>query len=137
MFNDCRAQSSGAAPRDEARCPLRPPAETDGRWSAAVTRIAVVTPNWNGGSLAVESAQSVTKQTVGTKLFLIDNASLDGSGEAIARACPEVELIRNRKNLGFAAAVNQGLRAARGFEYTLLLNNDVVFKERDLATPLE
>ena len=101
-------------------------------------RVAVITPNWNGGDLAVESARSVMKQALATKLFLVDNGSRDGSGRAIAAALPGVELVENAENLGFAAAVNQGLRLAQGFEYTLLLNNDVVFQsERDLIEPLE
>ncbi|HET7541382.1 MAG TPA: glycosyltransferase family 2 protein [Polyangiaceae bacterium] len=100
--------------------------------------IAVITPNWNGGDLAVQSAQSVVKQSVSPKLFVIENGSADGSGAAIARACPDVELIQNAKNLGYAAAINQGLRVASDFEYTLLLNNDVVFRtEHDFVKPLE
>ncbi|MEI9939943.1 MAG: glycosyltransferase family 2 protein [Pseudomonadota bacterium] len=101
-------------------------------------RVAVITPNWNGGDLAIWSARSVVGQAVRPKLFLIENGSVDGSGEAIARACPEIELIQNSKNLGFAAAVNQGLRMAHDFDYTLLLNNDVVFRtEDDLLRPIE
>lgn len=103
-----------------------------------MTRLAVITPNWNGGELAVQSAQSIAKQSVAAQLFLVDNGSVDGSGAAIAKVVPGLELIQNAKNLGFATAVNQGLRLARDFEYTLLLNNDVVFRsEHDLAKPLE
>lgn len=101
-------------------------------------RVAVITPNWNGGDLAVQSARSVANQAVPTKLFLIDNGSSDGSGREIAKAVPNVELLENPRNLGFAAAVNQGLRLARDFDYILLLNNDVVFRgARDLIEPLE
>jgi len=98
----------------------------------------MITPNWNGGELALESARSAVKQGVATQLFLIDNGSKDGSGRAIAEALPAVQLVENPENRGFAAAVNQGLRLAQGFEYALLLNNDVVFQnEDDLALPLE
>ncbi len=103
-----------------------------------MTRIAIITPNWNGGDLAIASAHSAVKLANSVKLFLIDNGSKDGSGQAIARACPDIELIENPTNLGFSEAMNQGLRLAQGFDYTLLLNNDVVFRsEHDLLPALE
>lgn len=101
-------------------------------------RVAAIMPNWNGGNLAVESATSIARQTTAPKLFLIDNASVDGSGNAIAESVPGLELIQNSRNVGFAPAVNQGLRLASDYEYALLVNNDVVFRdERDLVEPLE
>jgi len=57
------------------------------------------------------------------KVCVIDNASRDGSGEAVARRYPEVRLIRNPENRGFARAVNQGLSATSG-RNRLLLNPD-------------
>ncbi len=58
-----------------------------------------------------------------TEIIVIDNGSKDGSPEYIRTCFPKVRLIQNPVNLGFAHAVNQGIRAAEG-EYVLLLNND-------------
>ncbi len=63
------------------------------------------------------------------ELIVIDNGSTDGTGEYLAGvqdAAPvPVTVVSNSRNLGFPAAVNQGLKAARG-EYLVLLNNDAV-----------
>lgn len=56
-------------------------------------------------------------------VVVIDNASSDGSADAVAAQFPEVRLIRNSKNVGFAPAVNQGMVAGIG-PYFLLLNSD-------------
>jgi GT2 family glycosyltransferase len=63
------------------------------------------------------------------ELIVVDYASTDGTavylgGVHDAAAVP-VTMICNRENRGFAAAINQGLAAARG-EYLVMLNNDVV-----------
>lgn len=57
------------------------------------------------------------------EIIVIDNASSDGSADAVAAAFPEVILIRSQANLGFAAANNLAARHARG-AYLLLLNPD-------------
>jgi len=62
------------------------------------------------------------------EVIVVDNASSDGGPDAIAADFPEVALIRNTENVGFARANNQGIRQAAG-EYVLLLNNDTVVKE--------
>lgn len=56
-------------------------------------------------------------------VIVIDNASSDGSADAVAAQFPGVRLIRNSKNVGFAPAVNQGMVAGIG-PYFLLLNSD-------------
>ncbi len=58
------------------------------------------------------------------ELIVVDNGSTDGSVDYL-RAQSDVSLIVNPDNRGFPAAVNQGLRAARG-QYFLLLNNDTL-----------
>jgi N-acetylglucosaminyl-diphospho-decaprenol L-rhamnosyltransferase len=57
------------------------------------------------------------------EIIVVDNASTDGTSRMIRRRFPEVTLIENRTNAGFAAANNQGMRAARG-RYIVLLNPD-------------
>jgi GT2 family glycosyltransferase len=57
------------------------------------------------------------------EILLIDNASSDRTAQAAAKADPTIRLIENDRNLGFAAAVNQGAQAAHG-RWLALLNPD-------------
>ncbi len=61
------------------------------------------------------------------EIFVVDNASSDDSCEMVEREYPEVRLIRNRQNVGFARANNQAIPPARG-EFVLLLNSDTVLQ---------
>ena len=67
--------------------------------------------------------QSANKQKI--EVIVIDNASSDGSVEMIERLFKQVKLIKNRQNLGFAAANNLGFNFASA-DYVLLLNSDTV-----------
>src|SRR4051812_32808898 len=57
------------------------------------------------------------------EVIVVDNASGDGSAEAVREQFPEVRLFANEDNRGYAAANNQGIAAARG-ENLMLLNPD-------------
>lgn len=57
------------------------------------------------------------------QIIVVDNASSDGTADAVRAAFPGVEVIANRENRGFAAANNQGIRRARG-RVVVLLNPD-------------
>ena len=61
------------------------------------------------------------------EVIVVDNASTDGSADLIAVEFPEVKLIRNRDNVGFARGNNQGIRVSQG-RYVLLLNSDTLVK---------
>lgn len=60
------------------------------------------------------------------QVFLVDNASSDGSTEFVERTFPTVAIVRNTANLGFAGGNNEGIRAAlaAGAEFVFLLNPD-------------
>lgn len=62
---------------------------------------------------------------------MVDNASSDGSPQMVKSDFPKVALLKNSKNLGFAAANNQALKKAKG-EFLLLLNSDTEFIEDSL-----
>jgi len=66
------------------------------------------------------------------ELILVDNGSTDGSVEFIKENFPNDTLIENGRNVGFAKAVNIGLKAARG-DFLYILNQDLRF--RPGATP--
>jgi len=62
---------------------------------------------------------------VNLQAIVVDNCSQDGSGDMVADVFPDVMLIRNESNVGFAAAANQGIRISCG-KYILLLNPDTL-----------
>ncbi len=76
------------------------------------------------------------QRDVPTELIVVDNASTDGGPGLVSEQFPEARLIVNEENLGFAAAVNQGLGLAQG-EFLLVLNPDVVLLPGALRRLLE
>ncbi|MEB3197574.1 MAG: glycosyltransferase family 2 protein [Candidatus Sericytochromatia bacterium] len=86
--------------------------------------LSIVVVNWNTQDLLRRCLQTVIEQTrVSHEVWVVDNGSSDGSPEMLRREFPQVHLIANPDNRGFAAANNQALRLASG-EYLLLLNSD-------------
>lgn len=87
-------------------------------------RVAVIIVNWNGrhhleGCLAALLAQTVTDFDA----IVVDNGSTDGSVEWVETHFPQVRLIRNEHNVGFAVGNNQAIRST-GAEFIVTLNND-------------
>ncbi|OGP86338.1 MAG: hypothetical protein A2Z08_04115, partial [Deltaproteobacteria bacterium RBG_16_54_11] len=86
--------------------------------------ISVVVLNWNGvhcveGCLVSLQAQSYHP----LEIIVVDNASTDKSVDFIRMNFPEVKMILNKRNLGFAGGNNIGIKASRG-RYIMILNND-------------
>ncbi|MCB0395754.1 MAG: glycosyltransferase family 2 protein [Flavobacteriales bacterium] len=71
-------------------------------------------------------------ESASSEVIVVDNASVDGSQEAIRESFPEVRLIENGVNTGFSAANNQGMEIAGG-RYVLLLNPDTIVKNGALG----
>jgi GT2 family glycosyltransferase len=91
---------------------------------AVPPRVTVVIPNWNGERFLNFCLGSLRRQTFGDfEVFLIDNASADGSIELLRRDFPEVRATVFGENRGFSAAVNAGISAS-DTELVALLNND-------------
>ncbi|MBI5458355.1 glycosyltransferase family 2 protein [Methanobacterium sp.] len=86
--------------------------------------LIVVIPNYNGQPFLGECLESLKNQDHPFDVIIIDNASQDESVSYIRENYPEFDLIENQENLGFAAAVNQGIKASSS-EYIFLMNNDV------------
>lgn len=93
--------------------------------STPVLSILIVSHNTR--DLIVACIRSVFKQTMQTEfdVIVVDNASTDGSADAIADEFPQVRLIRSAENLGFGRANNLAAEGARG-DLILLLNPDTV-----------
>ncbi len=87
--------------------------------------ISIIIVSWNVRErLRTNLASLRLSRGAEFEMIVIDNASEDGSAEMVAREFPEVRLIRNAANLGFAKACNQGLRMATG-RVSILLNPDM------------
>jgi GT2 family glycosyltransferase len=98
--------------------------------------ITVSIVNWNtrdeiDGCLASLFAQA----GVEFEVYVVDNASSDGSAEFIKERYPKVKLIENDSNLGFARAQNQAIHESKG-RYVMLLNPDTVLPETDTLAKL-
>lgn len=86
--------------------------------------VSVIIPNLNGCALLPGCIASLEKQTlVNFEIILVDNGSTDDSVRYIKSNYPRVRLIELQSNVGFAAACNLGMRAAKG-EHIAVLNND-------------
>jgi GT2 family glycosyltransferase len=78
------------------------------------------------GANASGASRSLTSSPV--EILVVDNNSVDRSPEMVRQKFPDVILIENKENAGFARANNQGLAQARG-EYVLFLNPDTIVEE--------
>jgi GT2 family glycosyltransferase len=103
---------------------------------AGTPKIAVIIVNANTGEHIARALESLAAQTLApARVIVVDNASTDGSPDAIAKRFPSVELIRLDRNVGFAAANNLAVRAAEDCEWVALLNPDA-FPLTDWLTAL-
>lgn len=93
---------------------------------------SAVVVNYNAGRQILECLKSLRDQAPVNEVVVVDNASTDGSTEEVARAFPEARIIRNDRNLGFAAGANSGVSAARG-SIIVLLNPDAVVEPGSAA----
>ena len=100
--------------------------------------LSVIIVNWNTRELLLNCIDSFYRSIKGLtrEIFVVDNGSRDGSVDSVRRAFPEIELIQNQRNLGFAKANNAALRISTG-RYALLLNTDVILKNGAIETLAE
>lgn len=101
-----------------------------------VLKLSIIIVNWNVRELLRESIMSVKREVDLPRdqyeIIVVDNASSDNSVEMLAEAYPDVKVLANSDNLGFAAACNQGYAMSRG-RYIWLLNPDTVVLEGSVA----
>ncbi len=93
-------------------------------------KLSVIIVNYNVKHFVEQCLYSVlnSSKKISCEIFVVDNNSVDGSVQLIQEKFPQVHLIENKKNTGFAVANNQAIRLSKG-EYTLLLNPDTVVQE--------
>lgn len=102
--------------------------------------VYVVIVSWNGRRLLAACLDSLRRQTVRpAAIVVVDNGSTDGTPDIVRHQYPEVQLIENGHNLGFAAGSNVGLRhaLAAGAEFVVLLNQDTEVEPRWLEELLK
>ncbi|HEU4322446.1 MAG TPA: glycosyltransferase [Roseiflexaceae bacterium] len=87
--------------------------------------VSVIVLNYNGRAHLEPCFESLLQQQYDgpIELIMVDNGSSDGSAELMRARFPQVRLLVNERNLGFAPAVNQAAAQASG-DYLALLNND-------------
>jgi len=89
-------------------------------------KLSIIIVSWNVKDLLRENLESIFQNKPGFEfeVFLVDNNSEDGTVEMVRKNFPQVNLIANQENLGFARANNQAIKKSQG-EYVLLLNPDM------------
>lgn len=96
-------------------------------------KLSIIIVSYNAFDCLSSCMASLKKSHVkaDTEIIIIDNASTDGTAEALSKANWEVQTIFNKDNRGYAKACNQGIKMATG-NYVLLLNPDTVVAEDTL-----
>lgn len=94
---------------------------------AGTVELSIVIVSWNTRDLLRNCLHSVYDSLVKDdfEVLVVENNSSDGTSEMIEKEFPQVHLIVNEENLGYAAAMNKGMYSARG-EYILCLNPDTI-----------
>ncbi|MCD4771255.1 glycosyltransferase family 2 protein [archaeon] len=100
-------------------------------------KIAIIILNWNGTEDTIECLNSIEKNHFKNyKIFLVDNGSSYESVKKLKKLkSKKIELVINKNNLGFAKGNNRVIKKVLdlGFDYFMILNNDVVVGEKFLS----
>src|SRR5262245_49968227 len=107
------------------------------RSGAQVPIVDVIIINWNCGDQLRDCLCSIEKTVAGDsvrldRIVIVDNASTDGSVDALESFALPLSVIKNGSNRGFAAACNQGAQGSAA-DYLLFLNPDTRLFDESLA----
>jgi len=100
---------------------------------AGTVDVSVVIVTYNVREFLEQALDAVARASTGltVETWVVDNDSADGSVAMVRERFPDVHVIANTENVGFATANNQALRLARG-RHVLVLNPDTVVEENTL-----
>jgi hypothetical protein len=91
--------------------------------------VSIIIVNYNGKQFLEGCFKSILKQTYkNIEVIMVDNASSDESVEFTRKNFPQVKIIENKENSGYAGGNNLGFKECKG-EYIMVLNNDVYLQE--------
>ena len=106
-------------------------------------KIFTIIPNWNLKDDLFECINSLLNQAeIAQEIIVVDNGSQDGSVKEVSKKYPQVHLIALRENIGYAGALNFGIKYAldNSADYLFLLNNDTIIPDgvlRQLLSVIE
>ncbi len=106
----------------------------------SLPHVYIILVNWNGKDVTIECLDSLRRiEYPAFTIVVVDNASADGSVEAIKNLFPEVHLLEQSQNLRFAGGNNVAIKHAleRGAAYICLLNNDTIVDKNFLSFLVE
>lgn len=92
-------------------------------------KVSIVIPNYNGSLFLENCMKAIDSQDYDDyDIIVVDDASTDEGTESIVSSFPKARLIKHEENKGFAASVNDGIKASDS-KYVFLLNNDAYLDE--------
>ena len=97
--------------------------------------VSIITINYNGLEDTCALIESIPFNEE-MEVIVVDNASNDQEADIIAQLYPQVKVIKNERNLGFAGGNNIGILSAQG-KYLFLVNNDTVFQNYNIQTLID
>ncbi|TAL61402.1 MAG: glycosyltransferase family 2 protein [Bacteroidetes bacterium] len=100
--------------------------------------LSIIIVSYNVRQLLLNCIQSIIDTTakIDYEIIVVDNASNDGGAQAVKERFPELQVIANKENVGFASANNQGYAISKG-GFLLLLNPDTLVKPDAIKSVLD
>ena len=101
-----------------------------------MSKVAVVILNYNGVQFLEQFLSNVIENSPEAEVIVADNASTDDSVNYLKKNFPQIKLIQNKQNTGFAGGYNEALQHVKA-DYYLLLNSDVEVSQNWLQPLIE
>ena len=98
-------------------------------------KVIIITLNWNRKEDTIECINSLLELDYPSyEIVVVDNGSTDGSVKSFKKTFPDITIIENERNLGYALGMNKGIEYAlsKNVKYVLILNNDIVIDKNAL-----
>lgn len=105
-------------------------------------KVELVMPVYNRRETTLQALRSlfrINKNGLDIHIIVVDDASTDGTGEAIHEKFPEVQIVQGDGTLHYAAGTNRGISAAllRNPDFIVLMNDDAIYHDQFLARLLK